>query len=698
MRCSRWMVCAGVLALVGGYETAVADSAGTEFTYQGQLKQAGFAAEGDFDFLFRLYNAAQGGTQVGGDFTLNDWPVHGGLFTAPLDFGVGMFDGTPRWLEVAVRPGTSGNPYTVLSPRQPITAAPMALYALDGPGSGGHWAAGGLHIFNTNSGNVGVGTSSPLEKLHVAGAAANLRLQDDDDPASYLVIRDTGPAQALFEKHRASGNTLMDFAPRPLDGVGNASIRLFRSTNTTGFKQVVFHRGNNTTATSAVIGVDGTDSVFQLDGGNFGIGTLTPDTKLTVNGPVSSLSGGYKFPDGTVQVTAATGGTGFWSANGAHIYNNNAGSVGVGTSSPSSKLHVRELGSGNPSPAARIGLQWFQPMDLNDWFSIEVGGLGVGTGSSPRLVREAGTALYFQTEAQMNATERTTQMMLDPDGKLGLGTTSPTSLLEAVSTTGVHGIRATTTAIPVAAFRTSTSGSWPAVHAESASSSGDATAIRGLLTSASPGSGSAAVLGQNQGTTLYGYGVKGSHAGYGTGVYGVSVGGVGVHGASTDGFGVYGKSTNSYAGYFDGKVQATVLEIAGADVAEKFPVSEQVKPGMVVMIDAENPGKLCLARGAYNRRVAGVVSGAGDIPTGAILGNLPGHQDAPAIALTGRVWVYADAAEQPIAPGDLLTTAARPGHAMKVTDHEKAPGAVLGKAMTGLDEGTGLVLVLVSLQ
>ncbi len=141
------------------------------------------------------------------------------------------------------------------------------------------------------------------------------------------------------------------------------------------------------------------------------------------------------------------------------------------------------------------------------------------------------------------------------------------------------------------------------------------------------------------------------------------------------------------------------MQITGADVAEKFPVSEEVEPGMVVTIDTENQGQLCLSRGAYNRCVAGVVSGANSLPTGAILGNLPGHEDAVPIALNGRVWVYCDSTEKAIGPGDMLTTSLRAGHAMAVTDYTKAHGAVIGKAMTGLDKGkTGMVLVLVNLQ
>ena len=151
-----------------------------------------------------------------------------------------------------------------------------------------------------------------------------------------------------------------------------------------------------------------------------------------------------------------------------------------------------------------------------------------------------------------------------------------------------------------------------------------------------------------------------------------------------------------------GAVRVPVLEITGADVAEKFPSSdprESIKPGMVMEIDPDNAGKLRISHSAYNRRVAGVVSGAGDIPVGAILGNLPGHDDAPPIALSGRVWVQCDASHHAIASGDLLTTANLSGYAMKVTDYPRAQGAIIGKAMSNLAAGDkGLVLVLVNLQ
>jgi hypothetical protein len=147
-----------------------------------------------------------------------------------------------------------------------------------------------------------------------------------------------------------------------------------------------------------------------------------------------------------------------------------------------------------------------------------------------------------------------------------------------------------------------------------------------------------------------------------------------------------------------GTAKVGVLEITGADVAENFPVREALEPGEVVSIDPETPGALRRTTSAYDRRVAGVVSGAGDLPTGALLGNLPNAGRTEPVALSGRVWVKCVAVDGPIVAGDLLTTSAVPGHAMRVDDPARAQGAIIGKAMTGLTDPRGLVLVLVSLQ
>ena len=152
--------------------------------------------------------------------------------------------------------------------------------------------------------------------------------------------------------------------------------------------------------------------------------------------------------------------------------------------------------------------------------------------------------------------------------------------------------------------------------------------------------------------------------------------------------------------HVNGEARFSILTITGgSDVAEPFQMSTQDIPkGAVVVIDEENAGKLKLSNYAYDNRVAGIVSGANSINPGIALhqeGALEGGQN---VALSGRVYVQADASSGPIKPGDLLTTSNTPGHAMKVTDHAQAQGAIIGKAMSALKEGKGMVLVLVTLQ
>lgn len=225
-----------------------------------------------------------------------------------------------------------------------------------------------------------------------------------------------------------------------------------------------------------------------------------------------------------------------------------------------------------------------------------------------------------------------------------------------------------------------------------------------------------------------------------------------------------------------GTAQVNVLQITGgSDLAEPFGVAmpegqdTRIVPGMVVVIDPEKPGELKLADEAYDRKVAGIISGANGLSPGMVMtaagnpatrpatenrelrtenlaagaavagmrtagnsqpetGNWnretgnpkPGVGNPPPetgnsqpetgnsqpeteysshpIALTGRVWCWCDAAYGAIAPGDRLTTSGTLGHAMKAADHGRAGGAVIGKAMSKLDDGKGLVLLLVQPQ
>ncbi len=151
-----------------------------------------------------------------------------------------------------------------------------------------------------------------------------------------------------------------------------------------------------------------------------------------------------------------------------------------------------------------------------------------------------------------------------------------------------------------------------------------------------------------------------------------------------------------------GEVSSKVLRIVGGgrDISEHFPVDNKtvIPKGAVVVIDPMNQGQLKMSTSSYDRKVAGIVSGAENLKPGLTLGPTIESGGGLNVALTGRVYTMVTAANGPIECGDLLTTSNIPGYAMKVTDYTKAQGAVIGKAMTSLNEGQGTVLVLVSLQ
>lgn len=224
------------------------------------------------------------------------------------------------------------------------------------------------------------------------------------------------------------------------------------------------------------------------------------------------------------------------------------------------------------------------------------------------------------------------------------------------------------------------------VYGQSASNDG----VRGA-SSASSKSGVYGINGHNDGFGVYGRNSQTGNVGYLGGAYGV-----------------YGESASSaaYAAAFKGNVavlsQSTgilILELGeGLDYAEGFDVSgaQAIRPGTVLVIDPDHPGELTMSGQPYDHKVAGIVAGARGLGSGVRLGADRYDYD---VALAGRVYCYVDATEEGVEAGDLLTTSTRPGYAMKVSDHDRAQGAILGKAMEGLEKGQrGLILVLVTLQ
>jgi hypothetical protein len=202
------------------------------------------------------------------------------------------------------------------------------------------------------------------------------------------------------------------------------------------------------------------------------------------------------------------------------------------------------------------------------------------------------------------------------------------------------------------------------------------------------------------------------------GVYGHSSQNVAVWGRSESAVGVCAETNNvaspalearslnpnGQAAKFDGHVYITgnvtvamdiILPNAG-DLAEDFNVcaGQSAEPGTVMSFEPD--GSLSPAVEPYDRRVAGIVAGAGSLRPGVILDRHPTPHSRAPIALTGKVFCKVDADLAPIKAGDLLTSSPTAGHAMRASDDSRMTGAIIGKAMKSVKTGRSLIPVLVT--
>lgn len=257
---------------------AASQPIGADFTYQGQLRISGVPLNGTADFEIKLFDAPSGGLQQGGTNPINNINVVDGLFTAPLNFGPGAFNGDQRWLEISARtPAGSGN-FTTLNPRQPLTAAPYALYALTGPGSGGPWTVSGNNVFNTNTGNVGIRTSTPSVPLHVASDLdAVMVLQDtgpDSTQSGYVGFWNSSGAETAWMGFGTPGSTQFSM----LNGRPGGDVAIYSGAG--GRVRLISGGSERMTVTS---------------GGSVGIGTAAPAARLEVRGSIKLGNSGEYF-------------------------------------------------------------------------------------------------------------------------------------------------------------------------------------------------------------------------------------------------------------------------------------------------------------------------------------------------------------------------------------------------------------------
>ncbi|MBW8038983.1 MAG: hypothetical protein FVQ85_03175 [Planctomycetes bacterium] len=383
--------------LVGFTEAA---PMGTAWTYQGRLIDANSAADGLYDFQFKLFDANVAGTQQGSIIEANDLDVISGYFTAELDFGSSVFSGDARWLEILVRPGDSidAGDYVTLSPRHEISPTPYALQTRG--------------IFVDSTGNVGIGNTSPGSPLDVTG---QIRAASLKGHPSMLAIE--SPLDIEFTIDSENSPSIFSF------------FELFNGT------------GSNLWFVNENGDMRVTGDAF-LDG-SVGIGTFTPEQKLHV-------LGGIKISDADAAIyfdETSGGASDNWLAGafegdfrigqrnttvGNRFLIQNGGNVGIGTTAPSSKLHIE----GNTTGEVSMKIH-----NLNNTGTERLY-FGTNTSDAGMIVWGSSNASYpgkwrfFNNKTSANfdwITSGSTTMTLANNGNLGIGTTSPTAKLDVLN-------------------------------------------------------------------------------------------------------------------------------------------------------------------------------------------------------------------------------------------------------------------------
>jgi hypothetical protein len=293
-------------------------AAGSSFTYQGDLRIANQPSTFTADLRFSLWDAAVVGTQVGSTFGVNEVSVVEGRFTCTLDFGNAAFNGQARWLQVEARTPSGSGAFSVLSPRQPVSATPYAIYALNAPAgaqgpAGPQGPAGATGPMGLTGPAGAAGAAGPQGPQGATGATGPMGPQGPQGPAgntSWTAVANTQSSNATLV---GIGTTAPQF---PLHVIGSTRPGYFVATATSGGASGLWGQTSSSTGVGTVgyanattgqaFGVQG-ESASSTGRGVYGFASATSGENHGVYGITMSAAGNAVTGENNAASGASTG-------------------------------------------------------------------------------------------------------------------------------------------------------------------------------------------------------------------------------------------------------------------------------------------------------------------------------------------------------------------------------------------------------
>jgi hypothetical protein len=528
------------------------------------------------------------------------------------------------------------------------------------------------------NGNVGIGTQAPQSKLQINSLTA---LNEGST---------TNGAWANL-----GSNSYFDGAWKRIDAT-KPGVNLHMNADDGAGQEFRFHREevNSTARNLAVIG----SQTSYISGGNVGIGTTSPGSDVTMAGGLT-ING-----SGATQLTVENNSTSGFALNVANgqwaMYDKAGGTWHESVSSVNGNVGI---GAPIPGPGSDVAMS---------------GGLTInGSGATQLTVQSSGTSGFALNVSsgqwtmydKVGGTWNSSITSQKGNVGIGVGADAPSSKLDVrggnISVTNMWTPPPQEDAGGIQVFSGSVSAPGqvgPVLALWNVGGGVNSSAAIDFWTY-DPGEGNPPDHWMNPSSRIQAVddGNYSNHIVFLTNAAGATNNGL-VERLRITAQGAVGIGTNAPAStlHVNGDITANGdILLPGADCAERFALVslDTLEPGTVVVI--EDSGALCQSTEAYDTRVAGVVSGAGDYRQGIVLGNKPSDSNnSTLVALIGKVFCKVDASYAPIRAGDLLVASPTPGHAMKALDKLRAHGAILGKALRSLNSVRGLIPILVTLQ